>query len=217
MENYIRCYLSDNPEAAIRKQLAVQPEVATRAVQYLQHREVQRILQITDPAERVERLLPYFANRTVGRTAYEAQQGIVAAGSVAGPYLLGLYQSAANPSLRHDIVHTWASIRWSGCVDLLIAQLKEDDKFWANQKLEPGWWNKDTESWLTKRRREVYGEIYTSVYALSQIGEPRAGEAIELTRRRWAAIAFENPQIIEECDRALKRFAQIEEQKSRSS
>jgi hypothetical protein len=216
MEDYIRCYLSDDPEAAVRKHLAVQPAVAARAVHYLQRREVQRILQIADPAERVERLLPYFDNRAAWRAGEEAGRGIIATGSVAGPYLLGLYLSNADPNARQAIVHAWAAMRWSGCVDLLIEQLKDDDKLWSREKLEPGWWNQEPDSGRTERRRTLYSEVYTDVYALGQIGDPRAREAIDLTRHRWAAIPFENSQLVEECDHALQRFARIEAKGARN-
>jgi len=40
-----------------------------------------------------------------------------------------------------------------------------------------------------------------------QIADPRARPAIEKTRKRWVANHFENPQIVEECDAALKVLA----------
>ena len=112
------------------------------------------------------------------------------------------------------MIQLWGEVRWAGCVDLLIGRLKEDDQFWAQQTLEPGWWNHDVDSPLTQQRREVYGEVYSAVNTLSKIADPRAKEPIELTRRRWTSIQFENPQIVEACDAALKRFAAMRENRA---
>lgn len=208
LEDYFRCYLAADAEAAVRKQLARQPAVAARATRYLEYQHLRALARIADPAQRVERLLPYFRDRDDGRLANEARKAILETGNVAGPYLLAVYDSTRDPNLRDDVVRAWAQIRWPGCVDLLIHRLKEDDQFWAKQDLTPGWWNDNTNPILSNRRREVYSEVYSAVYALAQIGDPRAKEAVELTRNRWVAILFDNPQIIEECDRALKRYAE---------
>jgi len=206
LEEYFKGYLSDDPVSAVRKSLQKQPEVAERATRFLEHREIGKILQIADLAERAERLLPYFCSRSSGYG--EARKGIVAAGAVAGPYLFSVYQSHWESNVRSDVIRAWAEIRWAGSVDLLIGLLKDHDQFWAGQKLDAGWWNANVDSILTQRRRDSYGEIYSAVYALGQIGDARAKEAIELTRERWMAIKFENPQIVEECDRAMKQFAE---------
>jgi hypothetical protein len=52
--------------------------------------------------------------------------------------------------------------------------------------------------------------VDSAVEALAEIGDPRAREAVELTRRRWVAINFENPQIVEACNDALKRFNEVQ-------
>ena len=56
---------------------------------------------------------------------------------------------------------------------------------------------------------EAGRRVFDGVIALGRIGDPRAKEAIEMSRRRWQAIAFENPQIVEACDRALEVFARV--------
>jgi hypothetical protein len=120
---------------------------------------------------------------------------------------MGVYATTWDSSARQDIIRLWGEIRYAGCVDTLIDLLKTNDRFWAAQKLQPGWWNKDVDSQRTEYLRDKYGEVYASVCALEQIGDPRAKEALELTRKRWAAIQFDNPQIVEECDKSLKALA----------
>lgn len=206
LKDYFKCYLAADPEPGVRRALQRQPGIAARALRYLQHRQVQRILKGKDPAIRVEQLLPYYQIRAAWGGHYEAREGIIAAGSIAGPYLTALYQHSWGDA-QADIIRMWGQIRYEGCVPTLIELLKREDQFWAKQKLETGWWNNSPDSWLTKYRRTSFELVSDSVDALGKIGDPRAREAIELTRRRWVAIHSENPQIVEACDRALKAFA----------
>ena len=98
-----------------------------------------------------------------------------------------------------SIIEMLGRVKSRGCVGDVVALLEEHDRFWATQDLEKGWWNREVGSSLTHRRRDVYGEDYRAVIALGRIGDARAREAIEATRRRWRAIDFENPQIVEAC------------------
>jgi hypothetical protein len=166
---------------------------------------MERVKGIGDPAERAERLIPYFMNRS---TTDEAGKTLVAIGAPAGPYLLGVYKRTYDRNLRDQIIRMWGAMGWRDCSDLLIDLLKKTDEYWARQKLEAGWWNRDVSSAVTSERREQYGLVYSSVWALRQFREAKAREAIELTRKRWAAINFENKQIVEECDAALKELAE---------
>jgi hypothetical protein len=116
-------------------------------------------------------------------------------------------QDSKHKDLRYDIIRIWNNVGYKEAVPILINLLKQHDQFWENQDLKKGWWNRDVGSELTRKRRAVYGEIYYTVCALRSFADPRAREAIEITRRRWKSINFENPQIVEECEAALKAFA----------
>jgi hypothetical protein len=205
MKDYLNCYLTKDPESAVRAQMQKQLDISDRAVRYLQHLQMQRILIEPDPAIRVERLLPYFQARTEWGFSNEAGAGIIAAGPVAGPYLMGLYKQTWDPNRQEDIIRMWGQIRYAGCVDLLIDLLKKQDDYWSRQKLKPGWWIDDNP--MREQWQNNYGLVFSTVYALEEIHDRRARNAIELTRKRWALIQFENPQIVEECDNALKSFA----------
>jgi hypothetical protein len=207
LKEYLICYLSPSPETAVRAEIQKQPEIAARAMPYLDQLEIDRILKEPDSAVRVERLMPYFLSRSGRREGNDAYKGIIAAGGVAGPYLRGVYDTTRDENLRDQIIRIWGKMRYSGCTDLLIKLLATEDEYWARQDLKPGWWNADSANGLTSNRRDEYGKVYSAVYALAEIGDARARPAIEKTRARWAAIHFDNPQIVEECDRALKIFA----------
>jgi hypothetical protein len=205
-KDYLLCYLSPRPEQAVREQIHKQPVVTERAMRYLNHKEIQWILSEPDSALRVEKLLPYYLARVRWGITSEAENGIVAAGDVAGPYLLNLLNTAGNSTIREESIRMLGKVRYKDCVDPLIDLLKLRDKFWAQQDLAKGWWNQDVESNLTRWRREYYGDVHYSVVALDEIGDPKAREAIQQTRDRWSKINFDKPQIVEACDLALKHF-----------
>ena len=90
---------------------------------------------------------------------------------------------------------------------LLIELLKKHDQFWSEQQLQKGWWNTDVDSEQTRHRRDIYGEVFYGVCALRSFHDVKAREVLEMTKRRWEATAFENPQIVEECDAALRELS----------
>ena len=59
-KEYFLAYLSDDPEAAVRRVMAKDPEVVERGWRFLDRQEVRRILKIDDPRTRADRLMPYF-------------------------------------------------------------------------------------------------------------------------------------------------------------
>ena len=204
LKDYFLAYLSDDPELAVKRYMAKNPAVAQRAQRYLDHLEIQRILKIEDPSQRLEKLLPFYIQRTTWGMTREARQGIIACGTIGGKRLLTVFQDPKHRDLRADIIRIWRDIGYKDAVPLLINLLKQHDRFWEDQDLKKRWWNREVGSELTRHRRAVYGEIYHAVCALRSFEDPRAREAIEITRRRWKSINFENSQIVEECEAALK-------------
>jgi hypothetical protein len=205
LRTYFESYLAADPAAAVRAAIAAEPAAAARGVRYLQHLEVQRVLAEPDVPTRVLRLLPYYAGRVNWGAKSEARAGLVAAGAVAGPYLWPLYEQGASWQ-REDVIRLWGEAGYAGCVEALVELLKQEDGFWDKQALAPGWWNADVGSPLTQARRESYGRVYAAVTTLVKLGDRRAWEALELTRRRWAAGGFENTQIRDACLDGLRRM-----------
>jgi hypothetical protein len=205
-KNYFLAYLSKGPEKAVKEQLKKNPNVAKRAQRYLNHLEIERIAKIPDVNDRVGKLLPYYVRNIRWQGKNEAREAIIACGEIAGPYLRTAYDDPNLAHVRRDIIRVWGATKYRGCVPLLIELLKECDNFWAGQKLTNDWWNNDPDP-QRKIRRAAYEKVCYSVIALREINDSRAKDAIELTKRRWASINFDNPQILDECNRALRQFS----------
>ena len=189
----------------MRAHIQKQPAIAERATPYLVHCEIARIRKLPDAAQRAERLLPYWLSRSQWGYRDEATEGMREAGAVAGPYLEAAFDRRFER--RDDIIRLWGEIGYRHAVPRLIGLLEEHDRFWAAQTLEKRWWNKDVDSRVTSHRRDVYSETYGAVVALGQLGDASARDVVVRTRARWAAINFENPQIVEACDAILKKWS----------
>ena len=204
LKDYLALYLEPHPETAIRAYAATHPD--PRITKYLDHVEIQRALKLEDRGDRVDRLLPYFVRgATWGRTD-EVQDGIIAAGAGAsGPRLLAIF-AKADQKTRASIITIWGRTRFSGAVDTLIDLLVASDAFWAAQQLHEDWWSSNLASSITAERRSRYSEVLGAVVALGLIADRRARPALELTRRRWRAIKFANPEIVDASKAALKHL-----------
>jgi len=198
LRDYFRAYLSTDPEGAVRERGRSNPEEAKRAQPWFNHLEIQDILKLEDRRERCEKLLPYFLAR-----APEAREGLLTCDDLAGEELTAIFDDPKQAQFRREIIRMWGELRYRDAVPILVKLLRKHDRFWAGQELEEGWWNKDVSSARTSERRKFYGEVYAAVCALKNINDPRAVEALELTRERWLAINFQNKQIVEACQAAL--------------
>ena len=211
LTNYFLAYLSDDPASALREQMRMNPAIAERAQRYLDHLDIQRILTITSCQERLDQLLPYYLNRVTWDMKNEARAGIVSCGSVAGDRLRELFDNPDYAGFRGEIMLMWRDIGYRESVPLLIDLLKTHDAFWAAQVLQTNWWNSDVGSVETGRRRQIYSEVYYAVCALRSFNDPRSLESLTMTRDRWQSIRFDNPQILEECEAALRKLSESKE------
>jgi len=205
-EQYFLSYLSDDPERAVSDYVWRNFDVAERGKKYLDHLAVQRILKTEDPGKRYDGLLPFFLKRTTWNMKSEARVGIVACGAMAGERLKDVFEGPEYSGFRQEIIRMWRDMGYRQVVPLLMDLLKQHDRFWAEQHLQEGWWNDDVASEQTRRRREIYGEVYSGVFALRSFRDARAREVLEMTRERWKAINFDNTQIVEECEAALREL-----------
>lgn len=209
-KDYFLAYMADDPETEVKEYAKKNPDRAGRAKRYLDHLDVQRILEIRDPRERFDNLLPYFLNRTTWNMRSEARSGIVSCGKVAGDRLRSVFSDPKRKQFRQEIILMWRDMGYKESLPLLVELLRKHDRYWAKQKLEKGWWNNDVSSEQTRQRRDVYGEVYYGVCALRAFRDPKVREILETTRDRWKAIAFDNTQIVEECETALQELSQRE-------
>lgn len=182
------------------------PGQASRAKNYLDHLEIQRILKLPDAGVRYEKLFPFFLSRTTWDMREEARAGIVGCGKAGGEKLLQVFADPKQKRLRQTVMNMWREMGYREIVPLMINLLEEHDAFWIKQFLEKDWWSDQTNPELTARRQEVYGEIFNAVRALRAFRDPRAKDVLELTRRRWVMMNFDNPQIVEECAAALREL-----------
>jgi hypothetical protein len=207
LKDYFLSYRSPNPEESVRKYVAEHPEAAGRAKSYFDHLDVQRLLKVADPKERFDRLLPYFLKHASWNMKSEARDGIIACGDVAGDGLRRVFDDRKYKQFRQYIILTWRDLKYKEVVPLLVELLQKHDQYWAGQNLAKGWWNDDTNLDLSNQRRTIYGEVYYGVCALRSMRDPRARDVIELTLKRWKAINFDNTQIVEECEAALRELS----------
>ena len=211
LKDYYLVYLSDNPASALREQMRMNPSIEKRAQRYLDHLDIQSILTISNCEERLGRLLPYYLNRVTWDMKNEAKAGIISCGAVAGNRLRELFDNPDYSGFRGEIILMWRDMGYRDSVPLLIDLLKTHDEFWATQDLQTNWWNSDLGSVETGRRRQIYSEVYYSVCALRSFNDPRAEAVLTLTRDRWQSIGFDNPQILEECEAALRKLQEEKE------
>ena len=207
-KNYFLCYLSDTPEKAVKDWATKNPDRAERAQNYLDHLEVQRILKIEDTNERFEKLLPYFLKRNNWNMQFEAKEGILSCGEVAGDYFLKVFDKPEYKNFHQDIILLWRDMKYEKCIPFLINLLEKHDQFWAQQELKTGWWNNNVGTELTRTRREIYIEVYYGINTLRSFHDFTTRDIIELTRKRWHEINFDNTQIVEECDAALRDLSE---------
>lgn len=209
LKDYFVSHLSENPEKAVREYARKNLEVKERAERYLDHVAIQRIVRQEDNTKIVEQLMPYYLGKGTSYGRYYALGAIRTCGEAAGPYMVNMFKTTDEDLRRTEIIQMFARIKYKQSADLLINLLEENDKYWAKQKLQKDWWNGDKNTDRNRSRRQIYGETYYSVHALAEIGDLRAVPAIELTKKRWEAIQFENPQIVEGCRDALEKFEKI--------
>ena len=205
-KDYFLAYMADDPETAVKECAKKNPGFAIRAQRYFDHLEVQRALKTHDPEKRCNRLLPFFLNGATWNMQWEARNGICLCGNIAGQKLREVFDDPHRTGFRTVIILMWRDIGYREAVPLLIDLLKKHDEFWAQQDLQKGWWNTDVGSSETRRRRQVYSEVYYGVCALRSFKDPAAKEILSITRDRWKTIGFDNPQIVEECEAALREF-----------
>ena len=197
-KDYILAYLSKDPVAGVKAQLAKHPELKDRIEDYLDHVEIQRICTLADPKARAEALVPYYEKRLVwGSKGREATQALLACGdAVAGPCLIRLLKGTKPSALRNEIIWDMGQLKFPGCVDALVNLLKDIDASYARPQPK-------TESGRTDT--DFAGETMWAVRALGRIGDPRAKEIIERTRQRCDLSG--DRYLVETCDYALKDIA----------
>lgn len=205
-KDYLMSYLADDPANAVKDYVRKNPDHVERAKRYLDHLEVERVLTIDDLGKRYDALLPFFLNRTMWGMKQPARDGIVGCGATGGERLKAIFADPKQRRFRQEIIRMWRDMGYREIAPVLIDLLQQHDRFWAKQDLQKGWWSDQSDQAQTSRRQDIYGEVYTAVYTLRSFRDPNARDVLEMTRKRWTAINFDNKQIIEECEAALREL-----------
>ncbi len=202
-KDYIVAYMSDDPEKEIQRHANGKDAwIAQRAKRYLDHREVQRILTIEDPAERYEKLLPFFLRRTTWGVTREAADGIKGCGKVGGKRLEEVFLDPKHRDSREEIIIMWRWMEYREAVPVLIDQFQHYyDAYWKG--IRKGW-EQNPGSDETQSRILVYREMRYAITTLVSLKDPAAKDAIAMTRDRWKAVDPEGQGLVRDCDEALR-------------
>lgn len=134
LKRYFLCYLATDPASAVKDYVRKNPDTAARATRYLDHLKIQAILVLKDPAQRYERLLPYFLGQVTWNMKSEAREGIIACGPVAGERLKALFGNPAHQRFRQQVIRMWRDMGYRPAAPLLVDLLRRHDQFWARQR-----------------------------------------------------------------------------------
>jgi hypothetical protein len=211
LTEYFKILLAPAPESKVREYLKSRPQLAVRAVEYLESREVQRILKEPDPAIRFQKLLPYFLGAAHEATRSSARRALIEGGPESGPYLMAAFQRYQHDRQRPDIIHIWAWTGYTGCADLLVALLDENHRAYLD--LHGRRERQGPESRIDPQDvRQLADEVRVAIYALAEIGDPRAEQLIAETSRRWREIPSAQEEILKACYSAMERIQQRKHQ-----
>lgn len=214
LENYFRAYLTKNPDEHLKGIIARKAAGADRAQKYFDHLAVQRILSNPDPAGQLDGLLPFALKKQEWKKRLEADEAIEKAFPKAdaktrydfGMKLVAMLNDPKFEQNRVTIIWLFGETRFQGSVQPLIDLLKQHDRFWAEQKIDKplteDWWRRDSKP-ETKARYQVYNETCTAIMALERLKNPRAWEAVKMTRDRWRSEKLSNSNLVKDCDKLL--------------
>ncbi len=213
LAEYFKILLSPQPESKLRDYLKSHPRLAVRAVEYLESREVARISKKPDLAIRFQKLLPYYLGAAHDATQRSAGRALIDGGPESGPYLMAAFHSHQHRRQRTGIIFMWAHTGYTGCADLLVRLLDENHRTYLDLhgRLEREGLESGVEAWYVKQLPQ---EVRAAIYALAEIGDPRAEKLIDETRRRWKEIPSAGNEILEVCDLGMER---IQERKRKAA
>lgn len=175
LEEYFLAYLSSDPGTELEIYARRNPDMRGRMERYLTHLEIQRILKIEDPSERFDKLQPYFLSGVSWDSKFEAREGVLSCGSLAGERLTKLFTDSRYHERRRDIIDLWRETGYRDAAPLLISLLKKHDRYWKRQRLEKDWWNGSSEE--TRRRRELRRSVWRGPYLEEAPGSESQGRA----------------------------------------
>ena len=217
LKEYFMAYLSATPEPAIRRYQWVMADTQRLAQRYFDHLAVQRVLEITNTTKRLESIKHFYLKRQSWNMKQEAREAIIACGDVAAPLLMKMFDDPLLSEHRGDVILLLREINCRDAAPRLVELLELHNKFWRSVPLIDGRWNHGETPEDQKTRSRIYTEVYYGAYALGKLGDARATPVIRATKRQWLKKGFESDQIVEECDRFLRKLDEKKENGDRTT
>jgi len=134
-KDYFLAYMSDNPEALIAKYIRETKEDLQRAQRYLDHTQVQRIIQIQDVNERLEKLLPFYIAGQGWNMKRETRDAIISCSDTAGSFLLKVFDNPKFIEKKGDIILLFREINYRESAPKIIELLKANNEFWLDKTI----------------------------------------------------------------------------------
>ena len=228
---FYAAFLTASPRDTMRKYLDGEHALARACHLYLDPDDIKEICKIEDTAQRAEKLLPYLLYKetynprenddTVPNSETQptftdinnmrdndARQQLILCGKGAGEKLVPIFLDPDYEEMRIEIMGMWRELDYKDATPLLVALLEKEDAWWSRQKVAgKEWWlpnppdNGRARSWSQVR-------IEYAVKTLVSLRDPRAKEALLLTKKRWQNMTEIDPPngLAFLCDKALKEI-----------
>ena len=202
LKEYYLAYLSENPDTSLKKVTSGDIRLSERAKPFLEPMDLEKILSEKHPWIRGEALLLYLIKLYRHRGDPKVGSDLKKAGDA----LIEIFEDSSMRDFTGDVMNVWASLRYEPGVEPMICMLGRLEAFWDSHKLEKRWLEADTDS--AKEQQAAYAEMSHAISALRRIGDPRAKQAIQTVRERWASYdGGTGEKIVQACEAALERLS----------
>lgn len=189
MKPFYLAFISTDPLTELRKFTGGTGKLAERSRWYVDEKDIERISQIPDLDERVDKLLPYyfldpskdFSSRR------QAEQQIIMTGKIGIKKLVPLYQKTNDEMAKIGIISTLTQMGYRDADPLLASMLEEEDQFWARQYVRGNswWWAEEPDPSSEQARDTSKTRMDAILAALRGTRDPHAIEVVDLVNKRW--------------------------------
>jgi len=190
MKLFYLAFMSADPLTELRKFTGGTGKLAERSRWYVDEKDIERISQIPDLDERVDKLLPYyfldpskdFSSRR------QAEQQIITTGKIGIKKLVPLYQKTNDEMAKIGIISTLTQMGYRDADPLLASMLEKEDQFWARQYVRGNswWWQEEPDPSSEQARDASKARLDAILAALRGTHDPHALEIIARVDKRWA-------------------------------
>jgi hypothetical protein len=127
-----------------------------------------------------------------------------------GSRLLREFSRTQDSRLRRSIMRIWGEIRYKDSLIVLLDRLQDHHTYWADRGPAIDAMALEGRPGYPPGPREMAWELGEVLFALGRLGDQRARDAIELTRRQWQT--WGDGGVLFQCDRALRALSLPEQE-----